>query len=111
MEINKKNFKKIKNVTQEELNKLQEGYKTVNKNVSGMSLFGLTVIAIAGIAVILYFQNKFLVLVGLVMLLWPLYIFIRRGAHRDGYFEGYYEMMTKFGSRDENTNPKETNQK
>ena len=103
MEYNKKNVEKVKKATQEELGKLNEQYKSVKKNVSGMSVAGLSVIAIAGVAVVLFFQNKFLVLVGLIMIVYPIYIFIRRGAHRKGYFEGYYEMMTKFGNRDEYT--------
>lgn len=106
MELKKKDVKKIKNATHEELEKLHKDYKTVAKNVSGMSLAGLLLIAVAGIVIILLFQNKILVIIGLVMLLSPIYIFIRRGAHREGYFEGYYEMMAKFGARDENTDSK-----
>lgn len=110
MEIKKKDVKKIKNATKEELGKLQEEYKTASKNVSGMSPAGLLAIAVAGIVVIFYFQNKLLILIGLIMLLSPIYIFIRRGAHREGYFEGYYDMMTKFGSRDEHTDSKKSDQ-
>ena len=101
MEIKKKDVKKIKNATKEEMGKLQDQYKSVSKSVSGMSPLGLALIALAGVFVVLYFQNKFLVLVGLLMILVSLYVFIRRGAHREGYFEGYYEMMTKLNSRDE----------
>ncbi len=101
MEIKKKDVKKIKNATKEEMNKLQDQYKTVSKSVGGMSPLGLAIISLAGIFVVLYFSNKFLVLVGLLMIFGSLYVFIRRGAHREGYFEGYYEMMTKLGSRDE----------
>lgn len=108
MELKKKDVKKIKKATQEELAKLHEEYKAVSKNVSGMSPAGLLAIAVAGIVVIFLFQNKFLILIGLIMLLYPIYIFIRRGAHREGYFEGYYEMMTKFGSRDEDVNSKKS---
>ena len=108
MELKKKDVKKIKKATKEELTKLHETYKAVSKNVSGMSVIGLFLIAIAGIAVILFFPNKFLVLIGLIMLLYPIYIFIKRGAHREGYFEGYYEMMTKFGDRDESDSSEKT---
>ena len=108
MEIKKKDVKKIKKASQEELAKLHEKYKTVSKNISGMSVAGLILIAVAGIAVILFFPNKFLVLIGLIMLLWPIFIFIKRGAHREGYFEGYYEMMTKFGDRDEDEKSEKT---
>jgi|GEM_PF-7065394 len=108
MKLKKKDVKKITHATKEELGKLQDQYKEVSKNVSEMSPAGLLVIAVIGILVILYFQNKFFVLVGLVMLLYPIYIFIRRGAHREGYFEGYYEMMTKLGNRDEHTNSKKS---
>jgi multisubunit Na+/H+ antiporter MnhG subunit len=101
MELKKKDVKKIKKATQEELGKLHEEYKAATKNVSGMSPIGLLAIAIAGIVVIFLFQNKLLILIGLVMLLYPIYVFIRRGAHRAGYFEGYYDLMTKLGSRDE----------
>jgi hypothetical protein len=107
MERKKKDVKKIKKATKEELSKLHEQYKEATKNVSGMSPAGLLLIALAGIVVILLFHNTLvLILVGLVMLLWPIYIFIKRGAHREGYFEGYYELMTKLGSRDESSNSK-----
>ena len=109
MEYTKKNVGKIKNATKEELGKLQEEYEAVSKNVSGMSPAALLAIAVAGIAVILFFHRSILlVIIGLAMLLYPIYIFIRRGAHREGYFEGYYEMMTKLGSRDEHTNSKKS---
>ena len=114
MEFNKKNAKKIKNATQEELGKLEKEYEAVKKNVNGMSLAGLMIIAIAGIVMILIFQNKLLVIIGLVMLLYPIYVFIRRGAHREGYFEGYYDMMKEFSSRVENAThdaPKGTDSK
>jgi hypothetical protein len=112
MEFKKKDIKKIKKATSEELSKLQDQYKTASKNVSGMSLAGLLAIAIAGIAVIFYFaQNALFTIIGLIMLLYPIYIFIRRGAHREGYFEGYYEMMSKLGSRDENVDSKKPEQK
>ena len=100
MELKKKDVKKIKHATKEELAKLHEEYKAVKENVSGMSPMGLLAIAVAGVAVVFLFQNKFLILIGLIMILYPIYIFIRRGAHREGYFEGYYELMTKLGSRD-----------
>jgi len=107
MEHKKKEVKKIKKATEEELNKLHEQYKEATKNASGMSPAGLLLIAVAGIVVILLFHTILvLILTGLVMLLWPIYIFIKRGAHREGYFEGYYELMTKLGSRDENTDSK-----
>jgi Flp pilus assembly protein TadB len=104
MEIKKKDVKKIKKATQEEMSKLHEQYKEATKNVSGMSPAGLLAISVIGIAVIFFFhQNMLLILIGLVMLLYPIYVFIRRGAHREGYFEGYYDLMTKLGSRDEHT--------
>ena len=108
MEFKKKDVKKIKKASQEELIKLHDKYKTVSKNVSGMSIAGLLLIAVAGIAVILFFPNKFLVLIGLIMLLCPIYVFIKRGAHREGYFEGYYEMMSKLGDREEDKDTEKT---
>jgi hypothetical protein len=95
MPFGKKEVRKIKKATQEELAMLHKEYNALMKNVNGLSPAGLLLIAIAGIAVILYFQSSILDFIGLVMLLYPLYIFIRRGAHREGYFEGYYEMLTK----------------
>lgn len=111
MEFKQKDVKKIKTATKEELGKLQEQYKSVSKNVDGMSPAGLLAIAIAGIIAILYFQNKFFVLIGLILLLYPIYVFIRRGAHRQGYFEGYYEMMKKFGARDQQANSDKSDKK
>jgi hypothetical protein len=108
MEIKKKDIRKIKNATKEELGKLQEEYKAVTENIHGMSPVGLLLIAIAGVLVILYFRYSFFDLVGLAMIAYPLYVFIHRGAHRKGYFEGYYDMMTKLGSRDEDTNPEKS---
>ena len=109
MEHKKKDIKKIKKATKEELNKLHEQYKEATKNVSGMSPAGLLLISVAGIVVILLFHNTLaLILIGLIMLLYPIYIFIKRGAHREGYFEGYYELMTKLGSRDEHVDSKKS---
>ncbi len=85
------------------MGKLKEEYREFTKNVGGMSPAGLLLIAVAGIAVILLFQSSLLDLIGLVMLFYPIYIFIRRGGHRQGYFEGYYEMMTKLSSRDDHS--------
>lgn len=110
MEFKKKDINKIKHATKEELGKLHEEYKAVSKNVSGMSPAGLMLIAVAGIVVMFLFQNKFFILIGLIMLLYPIYIFIRRGAHREGYFEGYYELMTKLGERDQDTNSNKSDQ-
>ncbi|PIR41681.1 MAG: hypothetical protein COV30_02460 [Candidatus Yanofskybacteria bacterium CG10_big_fil_rev_8_21_14_0_10_37_15] len=109
MKLDKKNIRKIKNATKEELAKLQEEYETLLKDVRGMSPAGLLVIAAAGVAVILFFRNNFLDFIGLVMILYPLYIFIQRGAHRKGYFEGYYDLMTKINKRSEHENPENSN--
>lgn len=98
------NVRKIKKATQEELSKLHEEYKAFSKSVGGMSPLGLFSIAVAGIVVILAFQSNLFDLIGLAMVFGPLYIFVHRGAHKKGYFEGYYEMMTKIGSRTESTN-------
>jgi len=103
MEIKKKDVKKIKKATKEELGKLHEQYKEATKNVSGMSPIALIGISVVGIIMIFYFTNKFLILIGIILLLAPIYVFIKRGAHREGYFEGYYEMMKKLGSRDEHS--------
>ena len=110
MKFKKQDVRKIKNATHEELGKLQEEYEALMKNVGVMSPAGLLTISVAGIAVILYFHNTLLNLIGLIMLLYPIYVFIRRGAHRKGYFEGYYEMMTKLGSRADQTDPKKPGQ-
>lgn len=91
----KKDVRKIKKATKEELGKLQYEYDALMGSIHGMSLAGLMIIALAGIAAILYFKHSLLDLLGLVLLLYPVYILIKRGAHREGYFEGYYEMMTK----------------
>lgn len=99
MAFDKKDVRKIKNATQEELSKLQHEYETLTDNVRGMSPVGLFLIAVAGIAVILTFQSNVLDLVGLALFLWPLYIFVRRGAHKEGYFDGYYDLLTKMGGK------------
>jgi len=101
MEFKKKDVRKIKNATKEELEKLQDEYKAVTENIQGMSPAGLLMLGVAGVLIILYFKYMVFDLIGLVLLLYSLYVFIQRGAHRKGYFEGYYDMMTKLGSRDE----------
>ena len=95
------NVRKIQKATREELDKLHEEYKTFSKNVGGISPLGLFAIAVAGVIVILAFQSSLLDLIGLIMVFGSLYIFIQRGAHKKGYFEGYYEMMSKIASRKE----------
>lgn len=102
--------KKIKKATKEELGKLQQEYEALMGRVQGMSPIALLVIAVVGIVVILTFQSNFLDLIGLVLLLYPLYIFVQRSAHREGYFEGYYEMMTKMGHREEPPSPQQPSQ-
>ena len=103
MKLNKRNVRKLKNATREELGKLQKEYEALMKDVQRMSPGGLLIIAIAGIAVVLFFRNNIMDFIGLIMILYPLYIFIRRGAHREGYFEGYYDMMTKLGNNYQDT--------
>src|SRR3546814_15590340 len=99
MTFGKKDVRKIKKATQEELNRVQKEYESFMKNVHGMSPAGLLALAVAGIVLILLFQNNILDLIGLAILLYALYVFVKRGAHRKGYFEGYYDMMTKLGDR------------
>ncbi len=101
MEIKKKDIKKIKHATKEQLGKLHEEYKATTQNVSGMSPVGLLAIAVVGIVLMFLFPNRFFLLVGLILILYPIYVFVRRGAHREGYFEGYYEMMTKLSQRED----------
>ena len=101
MEFKKRDIKKIKHATKEQLSKLHEEYKATTKNLNGMSPAGLFGIAVVGIVIMFLWPNRFFLLIGLILLLYPIYIFIRRGAHREGYFEGYYEMMTKFADRDQ----------
>lgn len=105
MKFSKKDVRKLKSATKEELGKLQKEYEALMKDVQGMSPVGLLAIAVAGIAVILFFKNNVFDFIGLAMILYPLYLFIQRGAHREGYFEGYYDMMTKLGSQAEHTKP------
>lgn len=104
MKFNKKDVRKIKNATQEELSKLQEEYEAVTKNIHTMSPAGLMAIAVFGILVIIYFRNNFFDFIGLVLLLYPLYVFVQRGGHRKGYFDGYYDMMAKMNSRVKDVN-------
>ena len=110
MAFEKKDVRKIKKATKEELGKLQQEYEAVVGNIRGMSLAGLLVIAVAGVAVILYFRSNVFDIIGLVLLLYPLYVLIQRGAHREGYLEGDYEMMTKAGTRAEPTDSEKPSQ-
>lgn len=108
MKFSKKDVRKIKKATQEELVRLGKEYQALMKDVQVMSPVGLLAIAVAGIAVILFFRSNLFDFVGLVMILYPLYIFVQRGAHREGYFEGYYDMMTKVNGQTEHTNPEKS---
>lgn len=108
MKFRKKDVRKIKKATQEELGKLQNEYEALMKEVGRMSPAGLLAIAVAGIAVILFFRSNVFDFIGLIMILYPLYIFIQRGAHREGYFEGYYDMMTKVNGQTEHANPEKS---
>lgn len=110
MTFEKKDVRKIKKATKEELNKLQQEYKAVMGSVNGMSPFALLLVAVIGIATILYFQSNLLDLLGLVLLLYPMYTFVQRGAHREGYFEGFYEMMTRASNRVEPMEPEKSSQ-
>ena len=100
-------MRKIKKATRDELDIVHKEYEALMASVRGMSPVGLFLIALAGIAVVLYFTSNLLDLVGLALMLYPLYVFIRRGAHREGYFEGYYDLMTKAEGRMDHPEPKE----
>lgn len=97
MAFGKKDVRKIQKASAEELKKLHEEYDALMGGVRGLSPVGLLLIAVAGVALILSFRSNVIDFVGLILVLYPLYIFIQRGAHKEGYLEGYYDLLTKGG--------------
>ncbi len=98
MKIKNKDARKIKNATEHELQKLDEAYGVLMKNIQVVSTSSLIMICIIGVATTVYFQNSILNFLGLMVFAYPFYIFANREGHRDGYFEGYYESMSAHGN-------------
>ncbi|MFA5052957.1 MAG: hypothetical protein WC565_02790 [Parcubacteria group bacterium] len=99
MKINSKNIKKharnIKNASEEEISRFREEYHKLMGNVETINSPLLLVLALIGVFIILYFKNNFFDIIGLIILIYPFYLFVRRGSHEEGFFEGYYDFMTK----------------
>lgn len=105
MKINSRNIKKhsrkIRNATEEELSNLQAEYDKLMQNVSNASEPALLILSVLGVAIILLFDWGIIDFIGLLILIYPLYLFARNEGHQEGYYEGYYENMSKNGGASE----------
>ncbi len=93
----KKHARKLRNATEEELKELQEGYKSLLEKANGADSSILLIMAIVGIAIILLFKQGIFDAIGVIILVYSLYLFVQKEAHEEGYYEGYYDLMTKGG--------------
>lgn len=91
----KKKVKKIKHASKEEIDMLKEEYQKVIGVVKGMTSPILFVVSLVGIFVILYFRNNFIDFIGLIVFIYPFYLFVQKEGHKDGFFEGYYNLLKK----------------
>jgi hypothetical protein len=101
MKFNKKDIDKVKDMTKEEVEKLQEDYEMLVKGVRKMSTGGLVLLSVVGILVILFFQSNLIDFIGLLVFVYPFYVFAQREGHQGGFFDGYYQVL-KGGKKTDN---------
>lgn len=105
MKFKKKDIEKVKEMTKEEVEKLQGDYEALTKSVRKMSTAGLILLSVAGIAVILFFQSNIIDFVGLLVFVYPFYVFAQREGHEGGFLDGYYQVL-KGGKKTDKTDSK-----
>ncbi|HOF50355.1 MAG TPA: hypothetical protein PLH22_01565 [Candidatus Colwellbacteria bacterium] len=91
----KSSARKIRNATEEQFDEMQKNYQKVMGNVNNMTAPGLLFVSFIGIAIILLLDSALFDLIGLLVLIYPFYLFAQKTGHHDGYCEGYYDHMTK----------------
>lgn len=94
MKINKKDVRKIKSATKEEIEKLKQEYEIVAKSIHWTSNTVLILLGIVGLATLFYFRNgffEFIGFVGFMLFVYVFYTLANRVGHQEGYLEGYYE--------------------
>lgn len=91
----KNHARKIRNATEEQLNEMQKGYQKLMGNVSNMTAPGLLFISFIGLAIILLLNGALFDLIGLLIFIYPFYLFAQKSGHHEGYCEGYYDHITK----------------
>lgn len=103
----KKHARNIRNVSEEEFKELQEGYRKLVGNVQTMTSPMLMALSLLGVFVILYFRSNFMDIIGLLIFVYPFYLFVQKESHEEGFFEGYYDQMSKKGSSHDDKSAKE----
>jgi hypothetical protein len=105
MKITKRNVKKharrIKHATEGQLDQLQGNYQKLIGGVRGLDTPLLIIISVVGIAGILLFDAWVFDFIGLIVLLYPFYLFAEREGHQEGYFEGSFEHMSPQSSEEQ----------
>jgi len=74
---------------------MEKNYEKLMGSVNNMSAPGLLFVSFIGIAIILLLDSALFDLIGLLVLIYPFYLFVQKTGHHDGYCEGYYDHMTK----------------
>lgn len=109
----KKHARKLRNATEEEFKELQEGYRGLLEKANRADSSVLLIMAVVGIAIILLFRQGIFDAIGVIVLVYSLYLFVQKEAHEEGYYEGYYDRMTKgggaSGNSDSNNKEKKSN--
>lgn len=87
----KKHARKLKGVSEDEFKKLQGSYEKLMKDVRHLDEPALIMLMVVGIAIILLFSWGIFDFVGLLVLIYAVYLFARQEGHEEGFYEGYYE--------------------
>jgi|GEM_PF-2822619 spermidine/putrescine-binding protein len=90
MKIKKKDLQKMENSAITQWDKLKQEYDAGMKGIRVMSDSSLILLCIVGITIVVYFSKSLLVIIGLLVFAYALYVFASREGHRDGYCEGHY---------------------
>ena len=94
----KKHVRKLKHASEQELKELQGSYTRLMADVRRMDEPLLFLLMVVGLAIVLLFDWGIIDLIGLLILVYPLYLFARQDGHEEGYYEGYYEKMCDGGN-------------
>ncbi len=91
MKFKKKDLRKITSATKDELEMLQKEYRVFTENLKTMNNLSLMALSVIGVALIFYFSNVVMDIIGMLIFIYAFYTLANKEGHREGYFDGYYE--------------------
>jgi len=106
--MKKKDVRKIKSATKEELEKLKGDYDAWAKNSYYINNSTLVVLCVLSVAALFYFRNAVFDFIGFIVFVYTFYTLASRVGHREGYLDGYYEAshQIKGGDPDMSAGPR-----